>query len=106
MSDVQATPLLSQARSSHMVDISDEAAELIRTLVEDSDLPESAGLRLATDGDTHSLAMNLGAAPLPDDLVLEHAGASLFVSASAAPRLAEQTLHAQLEPRAAFFLDE
>jgi Fe-S cluster assembly iron-binding protein IscA len=88
-----------------MVDISDDASELIRTLVSDSDLPESAGLRLGTDADTHSLAMNLEAAPQPDDLVLERAGASLFVSPSAAPRLDGHTLHAQLEPRAAFFVD-
>ena len=38
-----------------MVDLSDEAAGLIRTLVANSDLPDSAGLRLApTTTSTHS----------------------------------------------------
>lgn len=88
-----------------MVNISDDAAGLIRALVADSDLPASAGLRLGTDDGTHALAMRLAAEPREDDLVLEHQGASLFVSPNAAPRLAEQTLQAQREPRAAFFVD-
>ena len=88
-----------------MVNLSDEAAGLIRSLVADSDLPDSAGLRLGTDDDKHSLAMNLEAAPRADDLVLEHQGASLFVSPVAASRVEDQTLHAQDAPRPAFFID-
>ena len=88
-----------------MVELSDDAAELIRTLIADTDLPQSAGLRLGTDDDTYALAMNLEAEPREHDLVLEHEGVSLFVSPNAAPRLAEQTLHAQLEPMPAFFVD-
>ena len=88
-----------------MVNLSDDAAGLIRSLVADSHLPDSAGLRLGTDDDTHSLAMQLAEAPLADDLVLEHEGASLFVSPRAAQRTDDQTLHAQQEPRPAFFID-
>ena len=88
-----------------MVHLSDEAAGLIRTLVAASDLPDSAGLRLGTDDDNHSLAMKLEAAPHDDDLVLEHEGASLFVSPLAATRVEDQTLHAQEQPRPAFFVD-
>ena len=88
-----------------MVDLSDEAAGLIRSLVADSDLPECAGLRLGTDDEKHSLVMNLEAAPLPDDVVLEHEGAALFVSPVAASRVEDQTLHAQVAPRPAFFVD-
>jgi len=88
-----------------LVNISDNAAGLIRTLVAESHLSDSAGLRLGTDDDTHSLVMKLEAAPLADDLVMEHGGASLFVSPRAAPRVEDQTLHAQREPRPAFFVD-
>ena len=87
-----------------MVDLSNEAARLIRTLLADSDHADSAGLRLSTSNDTHSLAMQLEAAPHADDLVLEHEGASLFVSPLAASRVEDQTLHAQVEPRPAFFV--
>ena len=88
-----------------MISLSDEAAGLIRTLVAASDLPDSAGLRLATDDDRHSLAMHLAAAPKADDLVLEHHGACLFVSPLAASRVEHRTLHAQVAPRPAFFVD-
>jgi Fe-S cluster assembly iron-binding protein IscA len=85
--------------------MSDDAAGLIRSLVAGSDLPGAAGLRLGTDDETQSLAMNLAALPREHDLVLVHEGASLFVSPLAAPRLEDRTLHAQLGPRPAFFLD-
>jgi Fe-S cluster assembly iron-binding protein IscA len=88
-----------------LVNLSDEAAGLIRSLVADSELPDSAGLRLGTDDDKHSLAMELEAAPHRDDLVLEHQGASLFVSPLAASRVQDQTLHAQEHPRPAFYVD-
>lgn len=88
-----------------MVNLSDDAAGLIRSLVSDSDLPHSAGLRLGTDNHTHALAMNLAAEPGEGDLIVEHQDASLFVSPWAASRLQDQTLQAQLEPRPAFFVD-
>jgi Fe-S cluster assembly iron-binding protein IscA len=88
-----------------MINLSNNAAELIRSLVSDSDLPESAGLRLGTDDESHALAMNLEAVPREDDLVVEHEGAAVWVSPRAAARLQDQTLHAQLEPRPAFFVD-
>lgn len=93
-----------EARSP-IVNLSNDAAGLIRSLVSDSDLPESAGLRLGTDDDTHALAMNLVTEPGQDDLVVEHQAASLFVSPLAASRLQDQTLQAQVEPRPAFFVD-
>lgn len=88
-----------------MVNISNDAAGLIKSLVSDSDLPESAGLRLGTDDNTHALAMNLETEPRKDDVVVKHKGAALYVSPLAGARLLDQTLRAQLAPRPAFFLD-
>lgn len=88
-----------------MVHLSNDAAELIRSLVADSELPESAGLRLGTDDDSHALAMHLEAGPQADDLVVERERAALWVSPQAAARLGNQTLRAQVEPRPAFFVD-
>ena len=88
-----------------MVNLSNDAAGLIRCSVSDSDLPESAGLRLGTDDGTHALAMKLAAEPGEDDLVVEHQAASLFISPRAAARLQDATLQAQREPRPAFFVD-
>lgn len=88
-----------------MVNISNDAAGLIKSLVTHSDLPASAGLRLGTDDDTHALAMHLESGPRQDDVVVKHDGAALYVSPLAGARLADQTLQAQFEPRPAFFLD-
>ncbi|MCA1711252.1 MAG: hypothetical protein LC789_06265 [Actinobacteria bacterium] len=88
-----------------MLNITNDAAGLIRTLVSDSDLPQTAGLRLGTDDDTHALDMHLEAEPRQHDAVVEHDGAALYLSPRAAARLQDQTLHAQLEPRPAFFVD-
>ena len=81
------SPKTRAARSrSLMVNLSDDAAGLIRSLVSDSNLPQQAGLRLGTDDDTHALAMNLEAQPRPDDVVVEHEGASLYVHPVAGAR--------------------
>lgn len=88
-----------------MVNLSHEAAELIEILVAESDLSESAGLRLGTDDDSHALSMNLEASPREDDVVLRREGAAVWISPVAAARLQDQTLQAQLAPRPAFFLD-
>ena len=88
-----------------MVSLSDDAAALISQLVTDSDLPETAGLRLGTDDSTSALEMHLVPEPAPDDVVVERDGAALFVSPLAAARVADQTLQAQVEGRPAFFVE-
>jgi Fe-S cluster assembly iron-binding protein IscA len=87
------------------VQLSTDAAVLIRTLLDDAHLPDTAGLRLGTDDATHALEMRLAASPEENDLVLAHAGACVFVSPLAAQRVRGQTLHAQVNGRRAFFVD-
>ncbi len=87
-----------------MITMTDDAATLISTLVNDSDLPDSAGLRLGADPILGSLAMNLSRTPMTNDVVVGHNGALLFLARSVAERLGDQTLRAQLEHRPAFFL--
>jgi hypothetical protein len=87
-----------------MITMTNEAASLITTLVSDSDLPDSAGLRLGTDPFSGSLAMSLSRRPKASDVVVGHNGALLFLASTVADRLADQTLRAQLEDRPAFFL--
>ncbi len=88
-----------------MIEITDEAAQLIHALVADSDLPDTAGLRLGTDDQTHSLVMDLAAEPHDGDVLVARDGASLFVSPIADARSAGQSLCAQIEGRSAFFVD-
>ncbi len=87
-----------------MFAVSDEAALLIRRLVDRQDLPTSAGLRLATDPESNALVMSLAPQPRKRDVVIEHGGATTFVAPNAARRLIGQTLRAQVEGRSAFYL--
>jgi Fe-S cluster assembly iron-binding protein IscA len=87
------------------VQLSTDAAALIRTLLDDAHLPETAGLRLGTTDVTHSLEMHLATRPEEHDLVLAHAGACVFLSPLAARRVRGQTLRAQVNGRRAFFVD-
>lgn len=87
-----------------MITMTSEAASLITALVSDSDLPDSAGLRLGTDPVLGSLAMNLTREPKASDVVVGHNGALLFLASTVADRLDGQTLRAQLQERPAFFL--
>jgi iron-sulfur cluster assembly protein len=87
-----------------MITMTEEAASLIVSLVNDTDLPNSAGLRLGTDPFRGSLAMSLSRIPNPDDIVVDHDGAQLFLSPTVADMLTNQTLRAQLMERPAFYL--
>ena len=87
-----------------MITMTTEAATLITSLIHDSDLPDSAGLRLGTDPFLGSLAMSLSREPKSRDVVIDHDGAHLFLAPSVADTLNDQTLRAQLEDRPAFYL--
>lgn len=87
-----------------MITMTREAATLITTLVGDSELPASAGLRVDTDPRRGSLAMSLRPRPRRNDVVVDHEGALLFVAPALADKLADQTLQAQLQDRPAFYL--
>ena len=87
-----------------MITMSHDAATLIRTLVSDSDLPATGGLRLGADPFLGSLAMSLSTEASTSDVVVDQDGALLFLAPIVAARLTDQTLRAQLEDRPAFYL--
>lgn len=87
-----------------MITVTDEAATLIISLVNDSHLPPSGGLRLGTDPFFGFLAMSLRPKPETDDVIVQHQGALLFLAPAVAATLTEQILQAQLQDRPAFYL--
>ena len=87
-----------------MITMTDEAATLIATLVNDSDLPASSGLRLGTNPFIGSLTMSLSPRPNTSDIVIDHYGALLFLAPTVADKLTDQTLSAQVQDRPAFYL--
>jgi hypothetical protein len=83
-----------------------DAAQLVRTLAQGGGLPEGGGLRIVLNPSTHSLSMGLAAAPEHADAVIARDGALLFLSVPAEGRTHGRTLCADITPaRSSFFLD-
>lgn len=88
-----------------MLHLTDEAATMIAALVENSDLPAGAGLRIAQRADRPCLAMALAPKPGPEDTVVVKRDAAVFLGPVARQRLARQTLDARSgSTGSAFFL--
>ena len=93
-----------------MLTITDTAAEAIRGIVAAPELPEGAGLRIATAagaGDAGTLEVSVAETPAENDQVVSEAGARVFVEADAVPLLDDKLLDAQIEgTRVGFMLSE
>jgi Fe-S cluster assembly iron-binding protein IscA len=89
-----------------MFRITEDAATLVRTLTADAGRSGDAGLRIVVDPVNHSLSMTIASGPAASDAVVSRSAARVFLSPSAARRLDNRTLHAELSrDRALFFLD-
>ena len=78
-----------------MLTLTHQAQNAVRTLTQDPQAPESAGLRIASGNE--GLELMVVAEPLPGDALIEDGGARVFVDSQAAQLLEEQTLDAQVE---------
>lgn len=78
-----------------MLTLTDQAQTAVRTMIQDPQAPESAGLRIAP-GD-EGIELTLVAQPAPGDSLIDDGGARVFVEPQAAELLDEQTLDATLE---------
>lgn len=89
-----------------MLEITEEAASLVRILADRESVPEGGGLRIVLNPATDSLSMGLAAAPDTSDAVIARAGARLFLSPPAVQRTQGRRLCAEItDARALFFLD-
>lgn len=93
-----------------MLAITDTAAEAIRGIVAAPELPEGAGLRIATQpgaGDAGALEVSVAETPSASDQVVDESGARVFVEADAVPLLDDKLLDAQIDgSRVGFMLME
>lgn len=95
-----------------MLTITDTAAEAIRGIVAAPELPEGAGLRIATQHESDpahpgTLEVSVAESPADTDQVVSEAGARVFVEADAVPLLDDKLLDAQIEgTRVGFMLSE
>jgi Fe-S cluster assembly iron-binding protein IscA len=81
-----------------MLAITDLAAEAIKTLTTDAELPEGGGLRIAAPDPQEGLELTLAGQPADDDVVLSGEGVSVFLEPVAAQVLEDKVLDVQQAP--------
>jgi Fe-S cluster assembly iron-binding protein IscA len=77
-----------------MLVITENAALATKVLM--SEMPAGAGLRIAPAEEPQTLQISYSPAPLPQDTVLERAGAAVFLESTVAQALNDQVLDVQL----------
>lgn len=80
-----------------MLTLTENAVSVIRNLTDQQEVPDGAGLRIATDPQAGALTLSLAEAPLDGDEVLDTAGARLFLDAEAAILLDDKALDAAVD---------
>lgn len=82
-----------------MLTITDNAADAIRGIVAAPEVPEGAGLRIATrpGGDQGTLEVSVAETPAATDQVVDESGARVFVDEEAVPLLDDKLLDASIE---------
>lgn len=95
-----------------MLMLTDAAAEVVKSFTSNSEVPQGAGLRIASPspgtGDPDSLQVTATTAPGEHDQVIEKEGARVFVEPQAAVFLDNKVLDAQVDDqgKARFYLGE
>jgi Fe-S cluster assembly iron-binding protein IscA len=78
--------------------LTDSATTEIRNLTENNpEVPDGAGVRIATNPDGATLTMSLALTPAEDDAVLTENGARVFLEPTAAGLLDDKTLDAGVD---------
>ena len=81
-----------------MLILTKQATNVIRSIAERPEYPESAGLRIATtSAGQHRLSAMPAETPEAGDQVIEDEGARVFLDADAAARLDDQVLDAVVD---------
>jgi iron-sulfur cluster assembly protein len=80
-----------------MLDMTENATSVIRTIAGQAELPADAGLRIASESpDAARLSVAPALAPEDDDHVVEKEGARVFLEPQAAAVLDDKVLDAQV----------
>jgi Fe-S cluster assembly iron-binding protein IscA len=88
-----------------MLSLTKLAATLVRTQTNRANSSADAGLRIVVDPVHNSLSMGIANGPSSADVIVAKDGARVFLSPSAADRLTDRTMGAEISvDRSAFFL--
>lgn len=80
-----------------MLTVTDNAVAAIRSLTAQPDVPETAGLRIATDQSAGALQLSVAPEPQAGDQVVDNSGARLFLDNEAALLLDDKALDATVD---------
>jgi Fe-S cluster assembly iron-binding protein IscA len=80
-----------------MLVLTDKATNVIRSIAERPEYPDTAGLRIAAASGGERLSATPAGNPEAGDQVVENGGARVFLDAGAAERLDDQVLDAVLD---------
>lgn len=80
-----------------MLTLTENASTIVREITTQPGLPETAGLRITSDGDQQSFAIAAADAAQPADQVVEQAGATLYLDEQAAVILDDKILDAAVD---------
>ena len=81
-----------------MLTLTENASTVVKTIVEQSETDQKAGLRISQDAvDSPALHVIATEAPQPGDQVLEEDGARVFLEETAAETLDDKVLDAQVD---------
>ena len=81
-----------------MLTLSPDAAQTIERLLENPEMSDAGGLRIAAaesmngDGQARTLQVALAAAPAPADIIVEESGARVFIEQTVVPFLDDKLL--------------
>lgn len=81
-----------------MLAITDLAAEAIKSLTTDAELPDGGGLRIAAEDPEQGLELSLAGQPSAEDVVLSGDGVAVFLEPTAAQVLDDKVLDVQPVP--------
>jgi Fe-S cluster assembly iron-binding protein IscA len=80
-----------------MLTMTDNAVAAIRSLTAQPNVPDSAGLRIATDRSAGALQLTVAPEPHEGDQVVDTSGARLFLDTEAATLLDDKALDATVD---------
>jgi Fe-S cluster assembly iron-binding protein IscA len=80
-----------------MLTVTDNAVSAIRSLTGQPEVPEGAGLRIATDQSAGALQLSVATGPHEGDQVVDNSGARLFLDTDAALLLDDKALDATVD---------
>lgn len=84
-----------------MLSLTDNAVSVIRDLTAQPEVPDGAGLRIATDPSAGALTLALATEPAQNDKVVDEAGARIFLDPEAAQLLDDKALDASVDQQGA-----